>query len=1102
MLFQDTLRGVFFYTKKDGETMAEKYRGIELEIGGDLVGLKSALKDLDKDLGRTQNELKAVDRALKLDPTNTELAAQKQKLLAEQTERTKQRVEALESAKAQADEAMAKGTEVNQEQYRALVREIVKTKSNLRALETQTEQLGNTVEEVGDSAKGAASDMSKLDGGAKSAGGGFTIAKGAVAAFAGNLLTGLAGACKNGIKWLASLADETREYREDMNKLKAAFNATGKSTESAKAVYKDFYKILGESDRSVEAVNHLAELCNGEEELSKWGKIAAGVTAKFGDSLPIEGLTEAANETAKVAKVTGPLADALNWAGISEDEFNDKLAALTTEQERSALITETLSGKYTDVGNAYLELNGSAIQAREATAQWDEATAKLGATFEPLTATVKGWAASAMSAFADVTAKVVEYVQKNAALTSSEWEFIETYKERQKATEESTEAFRAQTEQREADMYAALGQIEYARKLYDELVNLADENGVVSEAERARAEFIITQLNEALGTNLQLNGQQITGLQQLRQSIDDVVLAEKAQIIFESQKEQFAQNSKMLTEARKNETQAAVDLAEATAKLTAAEEELQKQSALSDSALVDIGKYVNAVNEAQDLVDDLTKQHEEYGKTVIELTSETQKYEQAYAEFLQGNTQQAIDLLTSKSDAVISEAEIEKKTIEEQQQIRGQAFVEAVVQLSDYIKKYGSSTDEAHKAQIAKLEQQAVDAGEKAKAVGVNVGDGMITGLNGKIFDIKAALSNIANNSIIGHLKKLLGINSPSKKMIPIGEAVDEGLAKGVKKSKTVEGAIKEKADIIQKSYKAELSKISAAEDIYKAQYEMGQITNENATIDERAAQKTELLNFQYTQQEKRIKAVNDALYSMRTETGEYSEQSRELEVQLNKEQLALMQLGEEYKNINTVKEKADAINEQYKKSVGVYGTNSDIANAQLELWKLRNPKASEYDIASKGLDTLKSKFRQQEATVKETNDALYSMRMETGYYSEESRALELQLINEQIALEKLKNEYKELAAAKRQAAQEKAKAKDTAALDNWAYIAKYGDVLRKQGISDDEIRDAAARATGYTEKGGSVSVVQNFYTPTVTPSQQYNATKKAVNDMSVQAAL
>ena len=1079
--------------------MAEKYRGIELEIGGDLVGLKSALKDLDKELSKTQNELKAVDRALKLDPTNTELAAQKQKLLAEQTERTKQRVEALESAKAQADEAMAKGTEVNQEQYRALVREIVKTKSNLRALETQTEQLGNTVEEVGDSAKDAAADMGKLDGGAKSAGGGFTIAKGAVAAFAGNLLTGLAGACKNGIKWLASLADETREYREDMNKLKAAFNATGKSTESAKAVYKDFYKILGESDRSVEAVNHLAELCNGEEELSKWGKIAAGVTAKFGDSLPIEGLTEAANETAKVAKVTGPLADALNWAGISEDEFNDKLAALTTEQERSALITETLSGKYTDVGNAYLELNGSAIRAREATAQWDEATAKLGATFEPLTATVKGWAASAMSAFADVTAKVVEYVQQNAALTSSEWEFIETYKERQKATEESTEAFRAQTEQREADMYAALGQIEYARKLYDELVNLADENGVVSEAERARAEFIITQLNEALGTNLQLNGQQITGLQQLRQSIDDVVLAEKARIVFESQKEQFAQNIDMLTEAQENEKQAAIDLAAAEGQLAKLYERGKDLVAGNNQEYIN---HIGQVNSAKSAIEKLTKQHEEYGKTVIELTSETQKYEQAYAEFLQGNTQQAIDLLTSKSDAVISEAEIEKKTLEEQQQIRGQKYAEAVLQLYDYVKKYGNSTDEAHKAQIAKLEQQAVDAGEKAKAVGVNVGDGMIVGLKGKILDIEHAIESLANNSILGKFHKLLQINSPSKKMIPIGEAVDEGLAKGVKKSKTVEEAIKEKADIIQKSYKAELSKISAAEDIYKAQYEMGRITNENATIDERAAQKTELLNFQYAQQEKRIKAVNDALYSMRTETGYYSEQSRELEVQLNKEQLALMQLGEEYKNINTVKEKADAINEQYKKSVGVYDTNSDIANAQLELWKLRNPKASEYDIASKGLDTLKSKFRQQEATVKETNDALYSMRMETGYYSEESRALELQLINEQIALEKLKNEYKELAAAKRQAAQEKAKAKDTAALDNWAYIAKYGDVLRKQGVSDDEIRTAAARATGYTEKGGSVSVVQNFYTPTVTPSQQYNATKKAVNDMSVQAAL
>ena len=127
------------------------------------------------------------------------------------------------------------------------------------------------------------------------------------------------------VKQITDLAAETREYREDLARLEAAFTTAGSTSEQATAIYKDFYAVLGEEDRSVEAVNHLAQLCDTEEQLNKWTTICTGVVATFGDSLPIEGLTEAANETAKVGQVTGPLADALNWAGVSEDEFNKNL---------------------------------------------------------------------------------------------------------------------------------------------------------------------------------------------------------------------------------------------------------------------------------------------------------------------------------------------------------------------------------------------------------------------------------------------------------------------------------------------------------------------------------------------------------------------------------------------------------------------------------------------------------------------------------------------------------------------------------------------------------------------------------------------------------
>lgn len=228
---------------------------------------------------------------------------------------------------------------------------------------------------------------------------------GAVDVAAGTLvangITALLGGLKDMAVQMLSLADETREYREDMAKLDTAFTTAGYSTDTANEAYSSFYKILGESDRSVEAVNHLAELTKNEEELAKWSTIAAGVTAKFGDSLPIEGLTEAANETAKVGQVTGPLADALNWVGISEDEFNKKLEACNSEQERATLITNTLNNEYAAAAEEYNKLTANTQAARDATNNMEQAQAALGAAIEPVTTAWTNMKAQALSWLVD-----------------------------------------------------------------------------------------------------------------------------------------------------------------------------------------------------------------------------------------------------------------------------------------------------------------------------------------------------------------------------------------------------------------------------------------------------------------------------------------------------------------------------------------------------------------------------------------------------------------------------------------------------------------------------------------------------------------------------
>ena len=194
-----------------------------------------------------------------------------------------------------------------------------------------------------------------------------------------------------------ALGQSTQEYREDMGKLEVAFKNAGHTTETAKQTYSDFYAVLGEEDRSVEAVNHLAELTSSTEELSQWSDICAGVVGRFGDSLPIESLTESANETAKVGKVTGAFADALNWAGLSEDEFNQKLAECNSETERATLITSVLHDTYKESAEIYKEVNGSIMDSRTAQQRLTDTIAEFGKVAEPILTTIKGLTADLLN---------------------------------------------------------------------------------------------------------------------------------------------------------------------------------------------------------------------------------------------------------------------------------------------------------------------------------------------------------------------------------------------------------------------------------------------------------------------------------------------------------------------------------------------------------------------------------------------------------------------------------------------------------------------------------------------------------------------------------
>lgn len=240
-------------------------------------------------------------------------------------------------------------------------KEIDDTSEKLKKSKIDWESVGDTVGKVG-----------------KAIGAGVAAMGAAIGAAAGAFL---------------GLAESTREARVNMGKLETGFTTAGHSAEDAKKTYTELYGILGDDGQATEAAAHLAKLTKNEKELATWTDIATGVYATFGDSLPIENLTEAANETAKTGAITGGLADALNWAGVSEDEFQASLDKCSTEQERQALITKTLNGLYSDAAEKYREVNGDIIDAQKATASLNNAMAELGAIAEPIVTKLKQLAA-------------------------------------------------------------------------------------------------------------------------------------------------------------------------------------------------------------------------------------------------------------------------------------------------------------------------------------------------------------------------------------------------------------------------------------------------------------------------------------------------------------------------------------------------------------------------------------------------------------------------------------------------------------------------------------------------------------------------------------
>lgn len=416
--------------------------------------IQKGYKTIQDEAKKTANSLKSVNDALKLDPKNTDLLIEKQKLLTKAVAAAEEEVSDLSKAMEQAKESgmekkdaamyqvLAQSLEKAKEEAkqsadaladvtRELERNGVSADSVSQSLDnmaqdsraaesaldgvnnalddaqrsarelneelerskaadiadrdaTAYEDLADSLDEASDSVSDYSEKIDSLGESAGNSSGGIDSLFNSVAGgvMVGQLAAGAIGLVIEKsielIDCIWNMDEATEEYREAMGKLNTAFESAGFSVETAKQAYTEFYKILGDTDTATEASQLLASLARNEEDMAKWTDIAAGVYGTFGDALPIEGLIEAANETAKTGEVTGVLADAINWAGMSEDEFNQSLAQLSNEGDRAQLIMNNLGLAYQDATEAFYENNEALIQTRENQAILNETQAELG----------------------------------------------------------------------------------------------------------------------------------------------------------------------------------------------------------------------------------------------------------------------------------------------------------------------------------------------------------------------------------------------------------------------------------------------------------------------------------------------------------------------------------------------------------------------------------------------------------------------------------------------------------------------------------------------------------------------------------------------------
>ena len=307
--------------------MANRIKGITVEIGGDTTKLSKALEGVNKDIKGTQTQLKDVQKLLKLDPTNTELLSQKHKLLADAVSATKEKLEVLKTAAEQANTALANG-EISQQQYDALQREIIETENELKRLTTEANNSHTALEKMGVLGETLQSAGDKISG-------------------VGQKLLPVTA----GVTALGTIAVKTgADFDAAMSKVAAVSGATGSEMDALREKAREMgSKTKFSASEAADAMNYMA--------MAGW---------KTNDMLSgIEGIMNLAASGEDLASTSDIVTDALTAFGLSASDsghFADILAAASSNANTNvSMMGETFKYAAPVLGSLGYSAEDSAI---------------------------------------------------------------------------------------------------------------------------------------------------------------------------------------------------------------------------------------------------------------------------------------------------------------------------------------------------------------------------------------------------------------------------------------------------------------------------------------------------------------------------------------------------------------------------------------------------------------------------------------------------------------------------------------------------------------------------------------------------------------------